>query len=747
MKKRLAAWLMAAAVLSLAACGAGQESTPAPSETIPTAEAPETTAPVPTESTEDLDPLGAADSWRYDTSGYFAESDQIYEAVFGEYYQYYQMALEKVKTSELSERLALEAIAEAKLLGTGVMLPTTTQGGGYVISRAVPKTSSTVLWGSDSDRLYQRMVVSDLLTRADNAAINDKWTELKGSGSFAAWAEEYLTGKGYILQDTYSCSYSEDPRTWDPMDSYRSADLKAIVMTLDGLMEYDIENVQQPALALSVKANADNTVFTFKLRQGVMWSTADGEEYAEVTADDFVAGMQHLLDAGGGLEGLAGDDGVKIVGASMYRSGAITDFGEVGVKALDRYTVQYTLEEPCVWFTTMLGSSPFFPMNRAYYEAQGGKFGAEFNAADPDYLYGKDPEHIVYCGPYLVREWTEKSSIVFEENPNYWNRDSVRLKTVTWLFRDVTDELSEYRMTVAGELAGCSLNPAAEEAAKADGLFEPYACTSDTDATSCLALFNIMRNQYVNVNDASVGVSVKTVGQAKVYNAFMQNLHFRRALATSIDRAAYNAFSVGEELEYNNLRNSYVPGNFAQLSEDVTLELGGQATTFPAGTFYGEIVQAQLNADGFRVTVWDPKAKGGLGSSDGFDGWYNPTYAFSEFEKAMEEMKTQGVEISADDPIVIEIPYAGNSEVHENRVKALKESIEATFRGYVRVVPNDCGDTRGWRDAGYYPEFGYEMNADFMDAFGRSAYYGDPQTYLATMNPIPGGMIRSCGIY
>ena len=77
----------------------------------------------------------------------------------------------------------------------------------------------------------------------------------------------------------------------------------------------------------------------------------------------------------------------------------------------------------------------------------------------------------------------------------------------------------------------------------------------------------------------------------------------------------------------------------------------------------------------------------------------------------------------------------------------LKESIEKTFKGYVKVVLNDCGDTRGWRNAGYYPEFGHDMNADFMDAFGRSPYYGDPEAYLATMLPVSGGMIRACGIY
>lgn len=752
MKRFIAIIISVLLVFQLAACG-GHEGTTEAESTEPvttTAEAPETT-PAPTEPTEppeDLD-VSAAENWQYDISGYFEESKKIYDEIFGEYLKYYGMAREKVKSEDLSERWVLEAIAEAKLLNAGVMLPTATLGGGYVIGRAVPKTAPTVLWGNDSSRLHSLMVVNnDFLTRADSDAICAKWAELKGTGTFAEWAEDYLTEQGYILQDTYTVSYAEDPQTWDPMNTYRSADIDAIVMTLDGLMEYDIENVQQPALAVSVEANANNTVFTFKLREGVMWSTSSGEEYAEVTADDFVAGLQHLLDAGAGLEGLAGDDGVKIKGATAYLRGEVTDFKKVGVMAVDPHTVRYTLEESCPWFGTLLGSTLFFPLNRAYYESQGGKFGAAFDPADPEYLYGKDPEHIVYCGPYLVGSLTEKDSIVFRENPNYWNKDNVRLKTVTWRFRDSSDELKDYGMTKAGELDSCSLSTAAAVAeAVTDGLFDKYACPAGTDAPSCMAFFNVMRNRYANLNDPAVGVSAKTVRQARVYNAFMQNIHFRHALVTAVDRGSYNAVTEGEELKLDNLRNGYVPGSFVQLTKDVTVVIDGKSVTFPAGTYYGEIVQAQLDADGFKITVWDPKAQGGLGSGDGFDGWYDPDYAFNEFRIALDEMKAQGVEVSSDDPIVIEIPYAGNSPLHEGRANVLKQSIEKALRGYVKVVLNDCGDSRGWRNAGYYPEFGYDMNTDFMDAFARSPYYGDPAAYLSAMLPVPGGMVRACGIY
>ena len=112
----------------------------------------------------------------------------------------------------------------------------------------------------------------------------------------------------------------------------------------------------------------------------------------------------------------------------------------------------------------------------------------------------------------------------------------------------------------------------------------------------------------------------------------MNNQHFRLAMAYAFDRAAYNAQQVGDDLKYNSLKNSYTPGTFLVLASDVTVDINGTATTFPAGTMYGEIEQAQLDADGCPIKVWDPTADGGAGSGDGFDGWYNAANAAAELE-------------------------------------------------------------------------------------------------------------------
>lgn len=88
------------------------------------------------------------------------------------------------------------------------------------------------------------------------------------------------------------------------------------------------------------------------------------------------------------------------------------------------------------------------------------------------------------------------------------------------------------------------------------------------------------------------------------------------------------------------------------LHEEVTISINGTDTTFPEGTYYGEIMQAQLDADEFPVLVWNPEADDGNGSGDGYDGWYNPENAMAELELAIEELAESGVVVDEDNSIM-----------------------------------------------------------------------------------------------
>lgn len=670
--------------------------------------------------------------------GYDETSTELYNEALGDFND----ALATAKEAEtVDERYALMAVAEGKLMESAMMYPLTSRGGTYAMYRMAPRTKDYTLWGSDKDRYHQYVVTTDFIKAEDYNEMRAKWDELKGTGTYESWVKEYLAGKGYTLKDSFSMPYASDPVTWDGLATSRAADTDAIINTYDGLMEYDVEGTLQPALAESYEVSDDGLTYTFHLRKDVKWTDSQGREVDTVKADDFVAGMQHMCDAQGGLEYLV--QGV-IKNVSQYISGEVTDFDEVGVKAVDDYTVEYTLEEPCSYFMTMLGYTIFMPMSRSYYKSQGGKFGAEYDSSAADYQYGKDSNSIAYCGPYLVTNATAKNTIVFKLSDSYWNKDNVNIKTLTWLFNDQSDVTKMYTDAKAGTVDYVNLNTSTMETAKSEGLYDQYAVVSDTDATSYMGFYNINRTATANANDGTTAKSTKSDEEIQRTNKALQNVHFRRAISFAADRGAYNAQQVGEDLKYTSLRNTFTPGYFVSLSKDTTIQINGTDTTFPAGTYYGEIVQKQIDADGVKIKVWDAENK----TSDGFDGWYNPENAVEELNTAIEELAEEGITIDESNPIQMEYPYPSAVEVYTNKANSYKKSVEAALGGKVVINLVDAVDLDGWYYAGYYVNYGYEQNYDVYDVSGWGPDFGDPCSYLDTMLPDYEGYMTKCfGIF
>lgn len=725
LKRVLCALLALVMVLGFVGCknNGDDKTTPAPNNTNKPAESevPATTVPTTELPTGDYNAMSAA----------------IYDAQLGAFNTLYQAAKEE---TNVSKRYALMAQAEAKLLEAAVLIPGTTNGGNYGLSRVAKRSASTVLWGNDSDRFHNVLVTTELITAEDQTHLKAMWNEVRGTGTYTQKAIDYLTEKGYTLKNTYNMGYASDPKTWDALATSRSADSEAIVNTYDGLVEYDNENEIKPALAESWEVSEDGLTYTFHIRQGAKWVDAQGREVADVKADDFVAGMQHMLDAGGGLEYLVEN---IIVNALEYNTGDVTDFAEVGVKATDDNTVVYTLCQPTSYFITMLGYNVFAPMSRTYFESKGGVFGKDDYKAAVDagtMKYGQTVNDIAYCGPYTVTNHTAENTIVFEANPTYWNKDNITIKTLTWKFNDGKDPTKAYEDTKAGTLDGCGLSSASLEACKADGNFEKYCTVSDTDATSFVLFLNLNRNAYANFNDETKAVSTMTDDQKKRTDVAMLNVHFRRAIGMGLDIATYNGQVVGEELKLNSVRNSYTPGNFVALEEDVTIEINGESKTFAKGTYYGEIMQAQIDADGVKIKVWDAENQ----TSDGFAGWHNPANAYEELQQAITELKEFGVEISKDNPIVMDLPYYSGADIYTNRAQTLKQSVEEALQGCVVVNLVSCADAQEWYYAGYYTESGKDANYTLYDVSGWGPDYGDPATYLDTMLGDGAGYMAKC---
>ena len=170
----------------------------------------------------------------------------------------------------------------------------------------------------------------------------------------------------------------------------------------------------------------DGLTYTYKIRKGVKWYDADGEEHGEVTAKDFVTGLKHAADKKS--ETLPLVQG-SVKGLDDYVQGKITDFSQVGVKAVDDYTLQYTLNKPETFWNSKTTNGILFPISTEFLKSKGDDFGQP-----------NDVKSILANGPFLLKSITSKSSVVFEKNDNYWDKKNVHLKEVKYTYYDGSDQ-------------------------------------------------------------------------------------------------------------------------------------------------------------------------------------------------------------------------------------------------------------------------------------------------------------------
>lgn len=675
---------------------------------------------------------------------YLKESARIYNKNYGKFYDFYEKADE---AENVSMRYAYQALAEAKLMETGTLLPGSANGGSYAISRIVPGTITPCYWGNDSYRYHNALILKgNPLTAEERAQVKTKYNEYVASGAddaqqqYEAWVKNFFQGREF--NRTYNLFYTSDPETYDIHNSYYASDSEPLVNTFDGLIEYNGMNQIKPALAQSWTVSNDGTQYAFTIREGAKWVDKDGNDVADVKADDFVAGFQHMLDCAGGLEYLV--QGI-IKNATEYLDGDV-DFDQVGVKA-EGNVVTYTLEKPISYFMTMLSYSIFAPLSRSYYTSQGGKFGEEFDASAESYNYAKDYDHIAYCGPYLVKTYVKENTFEFEKNAKYWNVDNLALDKIVWLYNDGSDTLRAYNSMKDETVASAGLNTNALQKAKDDGMFDTYAYVSGIDANSYPFYINLNRQAYANFNDDTVAVSAKTDNEKQLAQKVLDNAYCRLGLTFSIDRKKYYTPSTGEELALKSAVNSYTPGNFVKTEAPITIKINGKDVSFGANTYYGAIMQAQIDADGFPMKVWDPTLENGAGSSAGYDGWYNKENAQKYFKKGLQELKEAGVVVNKNNPFVLDLVTCSASETTDKAIKAMQASIQDAFGDVVKVNIVDTEKLANFYYAEYYPNTGDQTNCDLMTVSGWGPDFGDPDTYLATFTPSTGGMLKCSGIF
>ena len=504
----------------------------------------------------------------------------------------------------------------------------------------------------------------------------------------------------------YVYSDSREVASMDYLVTALASDHQYNVNFVDGLVICDSYGAYQPAVAESWTANEDATVWTFKLKKGVKWVTAAGDEYAEVTAEDFVTGLRHAAEFQSGTAYVVS----SVEGFSDYMSaGDYSDdaWAKVGVKAIDDYTVEYTLSAPTPYFYTQVEYSVFYPVNKTFLESKGD--GCKLGTPDTNSCtFGQaTPDSILYNGAYILSSFDVKSQTVMVKNPAYYAADEVYLEKVTVIYDEGSDPYEMIRSFEQNVYAYAGLSTQwgdevfNEMMAKYDGYVNPTL----SNYYAFGIVFNYNRVTYENTAHADDADKENT-------KAAIRNENFRLAMKSAFDAQAYLEVSAPTEIAKATLRNINGVPNLVSTSD---------------GTLYGTLVEdAYEEITGTRVSL-----------ADGQWPWLSKENALAYIEAA----KADGITF----PVHVDMLVIETSDKITKQGLSFKQSIEENTDGQI-IVDLIMRDQDTVQNIAYYSESWDEADYDISTFTGWGPDYVDPKSFVEIYSPVDGYYMHSCGL-
>ena len=490
-------------------------------------------------------------------------------------------------------------------------------------------------------------------------------------------------------EKTFSYIYETDPDNLNYLTTGKAATADITSNVVDGLLENDRYGNFVPSMAEDWSVSKDGLTYTYTIRKDAKWYTSEGEEYAAVKAQDFVTGLKYAADKK--------SDGLYLVqesikGLDAYVKGEIKDFSQVGIKALDDQTVQYTLNKPESFWNSKTTMGVMAPVNEEFLNSKG-----------DDFAKGTDPSSILYNGPFLLKSIVAKSSVEFAKNPNYWDKENVHIDKVKLSYWDGQDTNKPAEAFKDGSFTMARLFPTSASYPEIEKSFKDNIVYTQQDSTTYLVGTNIDRQSYKYTS--------KTTDEEKTSTKkALLNKDFRQALAFGFDRTAYASQVNGASGATKLLRNLFVPPTFVQAD----------------GKNFGELVKEKL------VTYGDEWKDVNL--ADAQDGLYNADKAKAEFAKAKTALQAEGVKF----PIHLDMPVDQTNTTKVQRVQSFKQSLEATLGSENVVVDIQQLQKDDVLNITYFAETAAGEDWDISDNVGWTPDFADPSTYLDIIKPSVG---------
>ncbi len=378
-----------------------------------------------------------------------------------------------------------------------------------------------------------------------------------------------VMGASAAEEKTLNTLYSAEISTLNYLTTSTTKDFAISANVIDTLVEYDRYGSIQPSLAETWEMSEDGLTWTFHLRKDAVWVNSKGEVQANVTANDFVSAAKYLLDDKNASSTADLFYGV-IAGAEAYYESTVpaaegeaaktpVDFETVGVKALDDYTLQYTLAAPCAYFESMMTYVCFMPVYGPFLEEKGDRFGV----AD-------DETSILYCGAYILSELKPQEVRVLTKNPTYWDKDNVKIETIRSQFNKEASSIGA-EMYKRGEIDSASIDVTTAASwlkdPETEKLIRPVRQTSFYSYFYCLNF------------DAKFDEAYEPENWTKAVN----NEAFRKSLYHGLDRVKAMLITEPDNPE-SIIFNTIVPTNFSTIDGVDYTQMGDLKAITDLGT-------------------------------------------------------------------------------------------------------------------------------------------------------------------
>lgn len=400
-------------------------------------------------------------------------------------------------------------------------------------------------------------------------------------------ATAIFTPKTVDAAKTISLNAGMEPTGLNTLTSTYSIEFALFKHMYENLVTLDDDDNTVPGAAESWDYDEDTLTYTFHLRKDGVWTNGD-----PVTAKDFEFAWSQALNPD-----VASDYAYFlyfIKNAEKYFNGEVT-WDEVGVKVVDDYTLEVTMEQPTPYALFLFSFGTLAPINQRFYEAVG---------AD---LYSTEAQYFCTNGPFALTEWSHNDKIVMQKNDAWHGAADVEVEEIDW--KIITDANAALSSFLAGDLdmVGLGTGELIKQATAAGATIQSY-----TDGTSFYIYFNNNDQYLSNVNLRRA--LFNAIDEQKEIDTVWQNdnepmTSFTAPGVSATDGTSF-AGKVGElyapsrdqekAKEYLATALSELGCTVDDLSAHLSIDCGDSATSIAEASFYQEQWRQVL---GIKVTV------------------------------------------------------------------------------------------------------------------------------------------------